>query len=151
MSDLIIACKERKFHFGFFSNSFEHCIPLDQVWISPFGNQSNSWKFESGDGKFGGDLIHMGNYLDSSPIHFSHKGVVFIKRSDDRRHFGFFFEKIAYKIKVSENIGRFLKYAQIKKYPPQIAKDSYFGIYKYKRKTVYIIDPVKFAKLNRSP
>ena len=146
MSDLIIACKERTFHFGFLFESFERCIPLDQVWISPSSRQSGGWKFESGNGVFRGSLIHMGSYLESSPIRFSHKGVVFICRQDDKSCLGFFLERIVYRIQVSENAGKFLERTRIKQYPPKIERASYSGFYRYKRKIIYIIDPAKFAE-----
>jgi hypothetical protein len=148
MSDSIIIFKEQKYQFGLFPNDFEHCVPLDQTWISPLGNQTKEWKFENPETGVKGILIHLGSHLNRFPIMFSHKGNVFIKRMEDNTFLGLFSDNVVYQAKIEENDTNLLSRERVDKYPPSIDRESYKGFYKYKRKIAYIIDPIKIFKVN---
>ncbi len=148
MSDSIIIFKEQKYQFGLFPNDFEQCLPFDQIWISPLGDQSKEWKFENKDSGLKGILIHLGSHLNKSPVSFSHKGNIFIKKLEDDSYLGYFSENVIFQTRIEDDDVNLLEETQIDKYPPHIAKESYKGFYKYKRKIAYIIDPIKIFELN---
>ena len=150
MNDTIIVFKERNFHFGLFQYDVIHRIPLDQIWISPMGNQFKFWKFEKKNNTLDGILVHLGSQLSSSPVYFSHKGGIFITKSNNNLHFGIFSQNIVCEIKIAMDGNNFLNRNQIGRYPPGIALESYQGFYRYKRKMIFIIDPVKFDESVKS-
>ncbi len=150
MSEFIIVFKEQKYHFGLYPSDFEYCIPLDQIWISPLGNQTTEWKFENKDNGLKGTLINLGSHLQLSVISFSHKGNVFIKKMEDGGFLGIFSENAVYQTKIKEaDEKNLIEAKKIEKYPPNIPQESYKGFYKYKRKIVYIIDPAKLFESSR--
>ena len=149
MSDSIYVFKERRFHFGLFQRDVERCIPFDRIWISPSASDAEKWKFESKNGKLNGALIHLGCYLKSSLVHFSHRGSIFVVKLNDKSFCGIFTDNIVLRIRTDEENCRILNYCQIKRYPPGISLESYLELYKYRRKTIFVIDPVRFGPMKR--
>jgi hypothetical protein len=148
MKHSIIVISEGNYLFGFVPATFDEHYPLNEIWISQDKLNGQTWNFEKKDNSQSGILVNLHQFLNPSHAIFHYNGNIFTKNitGSSDSVFGFFCGQVIAQLTIEEKDKRIVDIESVNKKPANINIASFSEVIKYKRKHVFVIDPVSFFK-----
>ncbi len=146
MKNTLLVFREQNLFFGIRSNDFEQYFPLNKVWISQANNSSQVWRFEGKEKKEKGCFIHPGSLFGFSKFRISQTGVIFLKNISNQLPMGILMNEFLMKISLKKIGTKKIDIEQLKKFPTHLPKSAFHTVQRYKRKNIFIIDPLMLFK-----
>ncbi|MCP4749709.1 MAG: hypothetical protein GY866_02340 [Proteobacteria bacterium] len=142
MSNSLVIFREHNHYFGLFPNDFEQHFSLNKTWISPSEHSPLIWKFEREQSPSEGVFVHLGAVFGYSPANFSQTGHIFMKKVSDQSSMGIFADNLLMKIPKIKTGDKNIDVEKIKNLPPEIPIKAFRFIKRYRRKNIFVIDPL---------
>ena len=137
----LLVFKEETVYFGLLADEYDTYLPLNQLSISPHGQNALLWKFEAKQSRQKGCFTNPAMLFGFKDIKFSQSGIVFIKRLSTKESMGLLMNDFITQI-VRKKTG--LKTSPVhlnKNLPPTFPKSAFHFIQRHQRKNVLVINP----------
>ena len=142
----IIIFQEQNYLFALDFRQFETHFILDEMWITPSKKSKELWNYQNNKKNITGQFIHFGHLLGFCPAIFNYDGAIFLKTYDDGCQYGLYINNFIAQIPINKISSKYSELDAGTRLPEQVSPKLFSQVFKFKRRTVLLINPVQIYK-----